>query len=463
MKRTGCILASALLTVCTAVSAQTLSGSYFLNGSFESNKLNPAMTPERTYFSLPMLGQIGTTAQSNIGLDDFLFNSTSDPNMLTTFMSSEVSSQQFLGALPARSQVGVDMDIEVFTLGFRAFGGFNYFDVSLKSQNHIGIPKSLFEFMKAGLSDGVYDINNVNVNTTNYAELALGHARKITKNLTVGAKVKFLAGMGYVDLNVDEIHAELGDNEWRVRTNASMKAAIVGSKVPVTKNDDGSIDEFRFDDIELTGNSGFGMAMDLGAVYDLDDIVRGLSVSAALTDLGSINWKNTQLFATDKTKELLFQGFGSYDITGDNNVMDDTMDKLQDDFEEMIKVYDMGTSTHKSSLGATARFGAEYEMPFMNWLSAGELISYRLGDWNYFESRTSLNAEPCKWFGFAANLGLSTYGTSLGWIINFHPTAFNFYIGSDALKYTKDLSGTPIGKFNANIVFGINVPVGKRI
>lgn len=457
-------LASALLGICAVTSAQTLSGSYFLDGSFERHKLNPALSPERTYFSLPFLGQIEVGAQSNVGADQFLFNSVSDPGMLTTFMSSEVSADQFLNSLPDNSTVGVDMSLDIFSLGFRAFGGFNYFDISLKNSEHVSAPKSLFEFMKAGLSNGVYNVTDFNVNSTTYAEFALGHSRQIIKNLTVGAKVKFLSGLAYVDGNVDELHAEIGPDQWRVRTNATIRGAVGGTQIKYTTDSDGSIDGLVTDDLEFNGTSGFGVAFDLGAVYDMSDIINGLTLSASLTDLGSIAWKNVQHFETDKNKEVVFDGFDNYSLTGDNaSVMEDTMDQLKDDFKEMIKVYDKGNESCSTGLGATARLGAEYQMPFLNWLSAGELITFRMGDWNYFESRTSINAEPCKWFDLAANVGVSSYGASFGWIINLHPTGFNFFIGSDGARYTKDQSGLPIGEFNANLVFGINIPVGKRI
>lgn len=36
-----------------------------------------------------------------------------------------------------------------------------------------------------------------------------------------------------------------------------------------------------------------------------------------------------------------------------------------------------------------------------------------------------------KWFDATVNYGASTYGSSFGWMINFHPKGFNFFIGSD--------------------------------
>ena len=64
------IVLSLLLTVPSV--AQTQNSSYFLDGSFDRHKLNPALAPERGYLSLPVLGGTTFSLNGNIGLSNFL-------------------------------------------------------------------------------------------------------------------------------------------------------------------------------------------------------------------------------------------------------------------------------------------------------------------------------------------------------------------------------------------------------
>ena len=189
--------------------AQTINSSYFIDGSFDKHLLNPALTPERGYISLPVLGGYSLTLNSNVGLSNFLYESKTNPGMLTTFMSSEIDKNRFMQSLPDVSQIDMALDMELLNLGFRAFGGFNTISISMKNRETISIPQQMFGFMKASLSDGNYLIEDVNVNSVTYLETSLGHSHKITDNLTIGAKLKFLTGVAYADANINQLKANV--------------------------------------------------------------------------------------------------------------------------------------------------------------------------------------------------------------------------------------------------------------
>ena len=94
-----------LLAVCGVcalrVSAQTAKSSYFLDGGFHNYQLNPAMPAERGFFST-MIGNWSVKTNSNFGLSNFVYPYGDDK--LTTFMSSTVSADEFLGRLPQSLQ-----------------------------------------------------------------------------------------------------------------------------------------------------------------------------------------------------------------------------------------------------------------------------------------------------------------------------------------------------------------------
>lgn len=436
--------------------AQTAISSYFLDGSFTRYQLNPALTPECGYLAFPLLGNFQIDAYGSVGLSNFLYESKSDPDKLTTFMSSEVNKDDFLNALPSVSKIRFAMDMDLLSFGFYGFNGMNTFNLKFRNSNNVNLPKELFSFMKASLADGDYLIEDININSYSYIEAAIGHSHKIQDNLTIGARFKFLVGGYYLDANVDQISAKISEESWKVNTNATLKAGAPGIKTNYKDGTQNEIDDFDF---EFDGINNFGFALDLGAAYDMSNLVEGLQLSASITDLGFISW-NMMTAATNNTEDVVFDGFSDYDVTGDGD--DETMDKLEDDFKNLIKIYDEGSEKEKVKLDATFRFGAEYAMPFADWISVGELFTVRTGINKFTEARTSLILAPSKWFDMSGNIGFSSYGTSYGFMLNLHPVGFNLFLASDCIKAKVNPQMIPTEEFWTNFVLGINIPIGKR-
>lgn len=450
------IITGIILLVSSLSNAQTASSSYFLDGSFTRYQLNPALTPERGYLAFPVLSNFQFEAYSSVGLSNFLYESKSDPNKLTTFMSSEVNKDDFLNALPSVSKIKFGMDMDLFSLGFYGFKGMNTLNVKLRNSENINLPKELFSFMKASLSDGDYLIEDININSYTYLEMAVGHSHKIKDNLTIGARLKLLVGGYYMDANVDRINAKISGDSWRVNANATVKAAAPGLKPIYKTGTEKEIEDFDYD---FDGFDSYGFAMDLGAVYDMSELVEGLQLSASLTDLGLISW-NMMTAATNNTEDVVFNGFSNYDVTGDEE--DPTMDNLEEDFKNLVKIYDQGSKKEKVKLDATFRLGAEYSMFFADWISVGELFTVRSGINKFSEARTSLVLAPSKWFDMTGNVAFSSYGTAYGFMINLHPVGFNLFFASDCLKAKVNPQFIPTEEFWTNVTFGVIMPIGRR-
>lgn len=450
------IITGIILLVSSLSNAQTASSSYFLDGSFTRYQLNPALTPERGYLAFPVLCNFQFEAYSSVGLSNFLYESKSDPNKLTTFMSSEVKKDDFLNALPSVSKIKFGMDMDLFSLGFYGFQGMNTLNVKFRNSININLPKELFSFMKASLSDGDYLIEDININSYTYLEMALGHSHKINSNLTIGARLKLLVGGYYMDANVDQISAKISGDSWRVNANAIVKVAAPGLKPIYKTGTEKEIEDFDYD---FDGFDSYGFAMDLGAVYDISELVEGLQLSASLTDLGLISW-NMMTAATNNTEDVVFNGFSNYDVTGDEE--DPTMDNLEEDFKNLVKIYDQGSKKEKVKLDATFRLGAEYSMFFADWISVGELFTVRSGINKFSEARTSLVLAPSKWFDMTGNVAFSSYGTAYGFMINLHPVGFNLFFASDCLKAKVNPQFIPTEEFWTNVTFGIIMPIGRR-
>lgn len=441
------VLSAFTLVVC----GQGLNSAYFLSGSFSRHEMNPAFAPERNYFSLPVIGGFGTDIVSNAGASNFIYNSISYPGKLTTFMSGDVDRVEFLNGLKDVTRLNAGISMDVFSFGFTSFGGYNTVGFRVRNNETVRLPKELFEFMKSGLVPGEYSIDDVRVRSNTYADLALGHSRMVGDRLRLGATLHLLAGAEYLDMNVSHIEATTMASKWNIRMNGTVNAS---GEITYGKKSDGAVD---LNDIKykFPGVSGFGLAFDLGAAYDMSDIVDGLSLSASVTDLGFISWSKGKTFATDPNKTVEFDGFHDVSKTSD---IEDQFDKIGEDFKAMTNLYETESGSFSGNPTATLRLGILYRLPWVDWISAGELLTYMTG-YNNFESRTSVNIAPAKWFDASLNLAFSSYATNMGWVINFHPKGFNFYIGSDGLK-VKLSNNIPTTATSANIVLGMRFPLG---
>ncbi|MCQ2065237.1 MAG: DUF5723 family protein [Bacteroidaceae bacterium] len=455
MKKISAIAAAVLVTSLSL--AQTTASSYFLEGFNQRNQLNPAFAPERDIVvSVPLLGNLQLGANGSAGLGNFIYQSQADPDRLTTFMSSEVDRDGFVNGLPDVFRIGAGLNMDILSVGVGGENGFTSAGLRLRNDNNVGIPREMFGFMKAGLSNGTYLIEDINVNSTTYLELSVNHSRRIIAPLRVGATVKLLAGIDYTDVNIDRIDADFSEDAWKVRTNASFTQSLPGGKIEY----DGEDNSIEGIDYSFSAPESFGLALDLGAEYDMAQFVEGLKVSASITDIGFIRWKDLDRFVTRNDEYVTFSGFQDYDVMGDGD--DSDTDLLEDDFSDMLKLYEDGKSAMAVATAATLRAGAEYVLPWVDWIKCGELLTCRTGKWGFFESRTSLVLSPCGWFDFSGNVAFSTRGTSGGLIASFHPSAVTLFIACDCMKTSLNRQYIPLERFGAEVNAGISLALGGK-
>lgn len=457
---------------CVNASAQALRSGYFLEGYTYRHLMNPAFAPERNYIAIPGIGNINMGTQGNVGLNTFLYPYGN--GQLTTFMNGAVSGDEFLDKLKDHNRINMNMNLTLLSFGFRAWGGFNTFDVNVRSNTSLNLPRGLFEFMKVGMdgTNPVYEMDGLGISSNNYAEVALGHSHQINDKLRIGAKLKVLLGLGNASIKMTDMRVQMAENQWMVQANGEMNASVKGLTLP-TKGESGktlddpseaTLVDWDNIDVDSPGLTGYGMAMDLGTTYKLLD---DLTLSASLLDFGFMSWSNTIKGATSN-QPWLFDGFhniamGSDDPDGDKP-LEDQLEDLGKDVENYASFHrtETGGSATKM-LGATLNIGADYAFPFYNKLHFGFLSSTRInGKYSWSEGRLSANVSPVKWFDAGVNYGISTFGSSFGWILNFHPCGFNFFVGMDHTLTKVTPQYIPVGKANLDFSLGFNITFGKR-
>lgn len=417
---------------------------------------NPAFRPERGFVSIPVLGMVNPSLSTNGLTLDKLVYPKGDASVL--FLDPSVDTNSFLDGLKKNNQVNMEFNTQILGAGWYSGQGFWSVDLSLRTTANIGVPKSLFEFVKKGNGpDGTsYDISDMKAYAESYAELGVGYSRPINERLTVGGKFKFLLGAGAVKAEIDQMHAVMNGDQWNITSQGSLNASVRGLEAEQKLDDEGReyINGFKVDG---AGMAGFGVGVDLGAAYRLTDKI---TLSGALLDFGFISWGSGVYGVSNGSFQ--FDGF-DLAIDGSDNDMDGQFDKLTADLEQLVRFREQGSKSRTTMLRTTLNIGGEYEL-LKDELSFGLLSSTRFyRPKAYTELTVSANYRPIDWF--EATLSYSfihsnfkTYGLAL----NFSPSWINFFIGSDYMFTKVSSEFLPVKSTAADVYVGISVPLHRR-
>lgn len=437
MKTTIKYILSVAIAAITGISAQAQvpNSLYFLDGITQRHYLNPALTCESGWFETPL--NISLNLNSNLGLGAFMQPYNGE---MITFLHPSIPANEALSKFDDKNAIESDFDYSLFNIGFKAWGGVNSIGVSIRQRSGMYIPKDIFTFLKAGQENDIteYNLSGLNLKVQNYAEVALGHSRKIDDKLSVGAKLKVLVGSGYVNANIENMRIYMSGQKWMIHQNSTLSTSK--SFNLKTKNN-GEIDDMEYN-FELDG---LGLGLDLGATYKIYD---NLNVSLAVTDIGFINWSDATLHRNLND---------SFEYTGFDNIADEDSQKFEDAADDIVDKLeglsrfkeDPNTTSASSSLNTTLRAGVEYGV-LNNKITFGFLGTARIGSpINYKEGMLSVNLKPSKYFMMALNGSASTTHNSVGGAI----ALGNFFIGADYVlaKYGKQFIPVDAAKFNLAI------------
>lgn len=453
---------AALALASTATNAQNLNSGYFDDGFLYRHDLNPAFSNKQGYFSMPGLGNLNASVNSNLRVEDVIH--TVDGKTVL-FTHPDVDAGNFLSAVNDKNRLSVNMKEQILGFGFKGMGGYNTFEINARANVNSIIPGSILRLAKEGVENNTYDIKDLAAHADAYGEVALGHSHQINKNLRIGAKAKLLIGIANVDADFSKAQLILGEDEWAAVTNAEIQTSIKKMEYKMEETKRGPQGEERThryvggaEDTEW-GVDGFGLAFDLGAEYKLGE---EWAFSAALLDLGYIGWKNNYVASTDGDKSVHTSSY-IFNVDEDaSNSFEKQSDRLMEDLSALYELHDKGNMGKRSrTLDATMNVGVEYTPKSFKKMSLGLMNSTRMGKYGSTEFRLSANIAPTNIFSASANVGLGSFGFCFGWLLNFHPNGFSLFLGMDNTPGKLTKQGVPLsGKANVNI--GINFPFGKN-
>lgn len=453
------------MAVGCSAAAQTINSAYFTEDYKFRHMLNPAFGNEQNYVSIPALGNISVNTHGNFGYQDVIMSNPMYPSLsskkMTTFLNPYISAEDALsGFSTGNNRITGDVSLTILSAGFKAFGGYNTIEINSRTTTGVSLPYELFEFAK-NTGNHSYDIGDINAHAQSFAEIAFGHSRQINDKLRLGAKLKVLVGLGRADVKMRNMKADLtAEDKWTITGEATADVSMKGfSYVSEEKeyNIEGSGTYERVNDVDLdgVGVGGFGMAIDLGGVYEINE---DWTVSASVLDLGFISWTNDML-AENRSKSFVFNGFHDVSVTSDRGEEIDTkVDRYGDQLADFANLTDMGDKGGRSTgIGATINVGAEYTLPVYRKVSFGALCTSRInGAYSWTEGRLSANYTPLNWLDGGVSFAVNSFTTSMGWVLNLHPKGYNFFIGMDHILGKTSKEMIPLSS-NASLTVGMNI------
>lgn len=462
MKNIKSIIVVAVLGIASTATAQNLNSGYFNDGYLYRHDVNPAFGNDQGYVAMPVIGNLNLGMSSNLRVDKVFYNVNGHTAL---FLNPEVSDEKFLRGIKRKHKIYEDLKLQVLGTGFKGMGGYNTIEINARQSLQLNVPGSLLRLAKEGAQNQSYQINKLAAHADAYAELALGHSRQLDDYFRVGGKAKLLLGVANMDADFRKALLTLGEDEWTAITDAKVQTNLKSMKYKMEekmRGAEGEETKHRYvsgiDDTKW-GVDGVGVAFDLGAEYKVDD---NWSFSAAVLDLGFINWKNNYVAST-KGEHIVNTNKYLFSLDDEqNNSFEKEGDRLMADLASLYELDDLGDQGSRSRmLATTINAGVEYTPDFYKKMTIGLLSSTRVaGKYTTTEIRLSANVAPTSTFSASATFAVNSFGADLGWLINFHPCGFNIFLATDHQLFGKmskqwiPLSG------NANVNIGINFPFG---
>ena len=481
-----------MMLVCTlSANAQFLRTSYFMEGTHYRQQLNPALTPTKGYFNLPVIGAVNATVGStSLGYQDIIDIIDDGDDFY--------KSTDFMNRLKDKNKLNVNFSTEILSAGWYKGKNFWSFNIGLRTDIGANVTKNLFTFLNQMDGEGFeenwrtsnYNLSGQKMNIQAYTEVGLGLSRQINSRLSVGGKVKVLLGIGNMDLKFNKVTmsadipsdarlAQLQDPAYLAAnyntTNKAQELLNEINKYHASLGISATL-ESSFKGLELVN----GEEPDKKYIDDLKTLtIREDLVKKHAKDLkimGFISWKkgatkianatspDININVSDYTKDINVDDLTSNDL----GKITDAMTKLQTEAEKYynragsngdIIDYDMlqmeakdADKSRKSRLASTLVLGAEYGF-FNNKLAVGVLSTTRFVQPDALTELTfSANYRPKSWFNVALSYSaIQSAGKSFGLGLKLGP----LFVGTDYMFLGKNSN-------SVNGFVGVSIPLGGR-
>ena len=330
----------------TNTKAQQELGTHFLTEMWQSTVTNPAFVSENKW-SIALPSAHYNFQHQGGGLGDVLRTSNGQ---------SVIDFGNFVDQLDANNSLHTQVNIPSLELAYK-MGNLR---LSLGHQTRFNArfdyPKTFAELIWNGNASFIGETVEFGpqLHLFSYSEIGLGAAYQLS-NLTFGAKLKYLSGIGAIATHTHQASLHTSDDIYQL-TLATDYEIQTSSFLEI--ND---LQDFNFtinQDLSQLFSSNTGFALDLGIRYQVND---KLELNASIIDLGRINWQNGTKYHSQATDT--YEGIDLTDfILNDSIEFDVKLDTLQDAFQFAESSTTFSTNlTSKIYLGGNYQFNERFE------------------------------------------------------------------------------------------------------
>jgi len=449
------MMAVGLMLVVDKINSQVVNSLYFLENTPMNARMNPAMAPKYSGFGIG-LSNLSLYIHSDIAADEMFYPGSN--GKLNFFMNSDIDKSAFLTNLKDISSLNMSTNLDLFSLGIRIKK--NYFSVhsGIIVDAGLGVPKDIFRLLVLGIDKeatvNTFDMSSLNLEAMVYSKTGVSYSTQIGKLIAVGVGINRLQGfinasMGFDQFKIDASETKLditskgyfqiaGPEEILLKYSEEGYFNGVGNGLNMSSSGDYS------ETINSLSKVGSGYSFDLGITVKP---LNFLTVSASLTDIGSIKWNRDYIQKATSNGSFTYDS-ADFDEMMNNNGNDTNPNggnQFKEQLQELVRFRKVtNVEAYKSNLTTKLNIAAELGI-LKNHITFGVLSQTGFTeDGKYSDLMISANLKPGSFFQTALTYSLLHGKTnSFGVAVNSKLLFFNVFLAADyiPLKYTNGLPG----------------------
>lgn len=450
--------------ICCTLHAQISNTLYFDKYNYRQHHLNPAFQPQgKLYVGVPALSNITVGGgNTDLTLLDIFQNKTinGEKQTLLFFDKNVQATDEFLDALHGREQIHASCRVDLIDAGYRINDKlFVTFTIASRMEASASIPEEFFDFVLTGMDEGEtfdFHLDKANISASAYVEIGGGVSKKISEELTLGAKAKLLIGYANVSSNFRNMSVTGSEDEWHITGSGNLR--ITSPMMEITTSETDRVSGIQSKENGDFNAQGHGCSIDAGATYQLTPEIK---VSGSVLDLGFICWDGN-IQELNPRENFVYNGL-DYDISEDHTGSA-WWGPYKKQFKRMLKKNE-DPDNYTTWLSAKLLLGGEYSF-LDDKLSVGALSK------TYFQRKAtreefilSANYRPIEHFSGTFTYNLFDGWNNIGIGLNGNAGPINLYAAIDhiPLRYAA-VSGhkVPCCVRDTRVTFGMGVVIGYK-
>ncbi len=458
---------------------------YFMNSIPQATNINPSVQHQcKMDISgaiVPIAGQFLLPVTINAGINsfaykDFIYSGTGiKSDSLITAFDVQGDADKFLNKLKPTNYISTDFNLSLLHAGYKYKDYYITFDLNERFEARASFPKDILVLGWEGNGKSFLgneaDLSNFGMSATYFREYAFGVTKELNDKWTVGGKAKMLFGKMNVSTKKSDLTFNTNDNDFAYTIATDMEFNM--------SNPFMRVDEFQYDnegdsmavsttDLDpdaksvLMNNNNFGLGVDLGATYKVND---KYSLFASVIDLGYINWKDNTSTFTNKG-EFKFDGWDIVPSLQGNDVQyienGDTLSATEHNTDQFVdsltNIFDIAQNSeaYKTKLTPKIYIGGTYTIN--EKINVGALVRTDIYKSKLHPSVTlSANTQFTKWFAATVTyswINNSFANVGFGYMLKAGPVQFYMVTDNVLGAILPETARVANFRMGVNLIFG---------